>query len=79
MALIAESSVYDEGISIWKDMGSPRGWKGMGNIGTGRDLNDSRGSVFQVPYSYTPMPASEVVAAVTASECGAGNTCEFAQ
>lgn len=79
MAIIAENSVYDERISIWKDMGSPRGWKGIGNIGTGRDLNDSRGTVFDIPYSYTAMPASEVVAAVTSSECGAGNTCVFAQ
>lgn len=79
MALIAENSVYDETISIWKDMGSPRGWKGTGNIGTGRGLNDSYGIVFDIPYSYTAMPALEVVAAVTSSECGAGNTCEFAR
>ena len=40
-------------------------------------MNDSDGTVFTIPYSYTPMPASEVVAAVTSSNCGAGNTCTF--
>ncbi|WP_437324690.1 pectate lyase family protein [Sorangium sp. So ce381] len=78
MALIAENCVYDENRSIWTDMGSPRGWKGIGNQGTGDDLNDSRGTVFEIPYRYTPMPASQVVAAVTSKECGAGNTCTLA-
>ncbi|MBN1611382.1 MAG: hypothetical protein JW940_32410, partial [Polyangiaceae bacterium] len=75
MAAIAENCYYDEHISIWKDMGSPRGWKGIGNQGTGSDLNASMGSVFDIPYSYTPMPASEVVKAVASPDCGAGNTC----
>lgn len=79
MALIAENSVYDEKISIWKDMGSPRGWQGIGNIGTGQDLNASYGTVFTIPYDYTAIPASEVVATVMAAECGAGNTCQFVQ
>ncbi|WP_437276549.1 hypothetical protein WME90_35635 [Sorangium sp. So ce375] len=78
MALIAENCVYDENRSIWTDMGSPRGWKGIGNQGSGDDLNDSRGTVFEIPYRYTPMPASQVVAAVTSEECGAGNTCTLA-
>lgn len=78
MALIAENSVYDENQSIFKDMGSPRGWKGIGNEGSGSSLNDSRGSVFEIPYDYTAMPASEVVAAVTSADCGAGNTCTLA-
>jgi pectate lyase len=75
MALIAENSVYDENTSIWKDMGSPRGWRGTGNQGTASGLNDSRGTVFDIPYDYTSMPASEVMAAVTSPDCGAGNTC----
>ncbi len=79
MALIAESCVYQEGISIWTDMGSPRGWKGIGNEGTASDLNASRGTVFSIPYPYTPLPASKVVAAVTAATCGAGNTCRLAE
>lgn len=78
MALIAENSVYDENRAIFTDMGSPRGWKGIGNIGTGSSLNDSRGTVFTIPYSYTAMPASQVVAAVTSPNCGAGNTCTLA-
>jgi pectate lyase len=78
MALIAENSVYDENGSIWTDMGSPRGWRGSGNEGTASNLNDSRGSVFDIPYSYTAMPASQVVSAVTASDCGAGNSCTLA-
>jgi pectate lyase len=78
MALIAENSVYDEDRSIFTDMGSPRGWKGIGNQGSGDDLNDSFGAVFTIPYTYTALPASQVVAAVTSSDCGAGNTCTFA-
>jgi pectate lyase len=79
MALIAENSVYEENLSIWTDMGSPRGWRGIGNIGSGSDLNASRGSVFEIPYDYTAMPASEVVAAVTSPDCGAGNTCTLSR
>ncbi len=79
MALIAENSVYSENRSIWTDMGSPRGWKGVGNIGTGSNLNATQGTVFTIPYGYTPLPASSVVAAVTSSACGAGNTCTFAR
>lgn len=79
MALIAENNVYDEDRSIWTDMGDPRGWKGIGNIGTASNMNDSRGSVFDIPYAYTALPASEVVAAVTSDECGAGNTCVLAE
>jgi pectate lyase len=75
MAMIAENSVYEENGSIWKDMGSPRGWKGIGNIGSASGLEDSRGSVFEIPYEYTAMPASDVKDAVLSPECGAGNTC----
>jgi len=75
MALIAENCYYDEDLSIWTDMGSPRGWRGIGNQGTGDNLNASMGTVFDIPYDYTPIPASQVVAAVTSSDCGAGNTC----
>jgi pectate lyase len=75
MALIAENCVYDEDRSIWTDMGSPRGWKGVGNQGTADNMNTSQGTVFTIPYSYTPLPASQVKAAVTSQDCGAGNTC----
>ncbi|HSC88130.1 MAG TPA: hypothetical protein VLC09_12695, partial [Polyangiaceae bacterium] len=77
MALIAENCFYDEDRSIWTDMGSPRGWKGVGNAGTADNMNTSFGSVFTIPYAYTAMPASQVVAAVTSSDCGAGNSCTF--
>jgi hypothetical protein len=43
------------------------------------NMNDSRGSVFSIPYGYPAIPASEVKAAVTTSNCGAGNTCQLAQ
>lgn len=78
MALIAENCVYHENRSIWTDMGSPRGWQGIGNEGTASNMNASMGTVFDIPYSYTPMPASQVVAAVTSENCGAGNTCTLA-
>lgn len=77
MALIAEKSVYDENRSIWTDLDSPRGRKGIDNIGTGLNLNGSTGTVFDIPYAYTAMPASEVVDAVTSDDCGSGNTCNF--
>jgi pectate lyase len=79
MAMIAENSVYDENRSIWKDMGSPRGWKGIGNIGSASGLTESRGSVFDIPYEYTAMPADQVKEAVTSPDCGAGNTCTLQQ
>jgi pectate lyase len=79
MAVIAENSVYEEGGSIWTDMGSPRGWQGIGNIGSAGGLDDSFGSVFDIPYEYTALPAEEVVDAVMATECGAGNTCVLAR
>lgn len=75
MALIAENSVYEEKLSIWTDMGSPRGWKGIGNEGTASNMNASMGTVFEIPYKYAAMPASQVVKAVTAEKGGAGNTC----
>ena len=75
MALIAEQSVYEENGSIWTDMGSPRGWLGIGNIGSASGLDDSQGTVFEIPYDYTALPAAEVKAAVTSPNCGAGNTC----
>ncbi len=78
MALIAENNVYEEKLSIWTDMGSPRGWKGTGNEGTASNMNTSQGTVFSIPYSYTALPASQVVKAVTAAKCGAGNTCTLA-
>jgi len=78
MALIAENSVYNTSDDeIFTDMTSPRGWLGTGNIGTAGGLNESRGTVFDIPYAYTPMPAAEVESAVTASMGGAGNTCSF--
>jgi pectate lyase len=78
MALIAENNFYDEKLSIWTDMGSPRGWKGIGNEGTASNMNATMGTVFDIPYAYTALPASQVVKAVTAAACGAGNTCMLA-
>jgi pectate lyase len=78
MSLIAENCVYNTSDDeIFTNMGSPRGWRGTGNIGTAGGLNEEQGSIFTVPYSYSAMPASEVEAAVTAPNGGAGNTCTF--
>ena len=75
MSIIAEYCYYDEpGSSVFFSMGSPKGWKGIGNEGTAKGMNDSYGSVFSIPYSYTHIPASQVKDAVTASSGGAGNT-----
>lgn len=79
MSLIAENSYYEEpGQSIFTDMGSPLGWRGIGNAGNASNMNDSRGTVFSIPYQYTAMPASQVKQVVTSSNCGAGNTCKLA-
>jgi pectate lyase len=50
MAMIAAPSVCEKKGSIWTDLGKPHGWLGIGNIGAGSDLNDARGTVFDIPY-----------------------------
>jgi pectate lyase len=75
LSLIAERCYYDiPGKSVFRGNYGPTGWKGIGNEGTATGMNDSSGSVFTIPYSYTAMSASEAKAAVT-STYGAGNTC----
>ena len=48
-----------------------------GNIGTAQEVNQEWGTVFEIPYDYNLMPASEVKATVTAVAGGSGNTCIF--
>ena len=79
MALIAEGCYYDvPGKSVFFTMGGAhKGWKGIGNEGTAKGLNDSTGSVFTIPYQYSVMSASDAKAAVTSPNCGVGNTCRL--
>ncbi|MBX2858150.1 MAG: ricin-type beta-trefoil lectin domain protein [Cellvibrionaceae bacterium] len=78
MSLIAENNYYDvPGKNTFFSMGSPTGWQGSGNKGTARNLNDSFGQTFSIPYSYSKMSADQAKAVVTSSSCGAGNTCNF--
>ena len=79
MALIAEGCYYDvPGKSVFFTMGGAhKGWKGIGNEGTAKGLNDSTGSVFTIPYQYSVMSASDAKAAVTSPNCGVGNTCQL--
>ena len=79
MSLIAENCHYEvPGNDVFRSSGGEHtGWQGIGNIGNADDMNDSEGTVFTIPYSYSAMPASEVEAAVTEPDSGAGNTCTF--
>lgn len=80
MSIIAEGCFYD--MSIWRknDLffaigAGPASWKGVGNRGNAKGMNSSRDKVFNIPYSYHKIPASDAKAAITSPNCGAGNTC----
>ena len=79
MQLLAEGCTYDNpGKPAFFTMGGAHtGWKGIGNEGTAKNVNDSTGSVFKPPYSYSVMPASQAKAAILSSKCGVGNTCDL--
>lgn len=78
MSMIAENCYYDEPRkAVFFSKGSPTGWKGIGNEGTARLMNDSNGTVFTIPYEYTTIPASQVMDVVTAPVGGAGNTVQL--
>ncbi len=62
-----------------REWGSSKGWLATGNEGTASGMNSSKGSVFDIPYSYSLVAASQVNALVSASVGGAGNTCTFRQ
>jgi pectate lyase len=78
MSLIAENCHYEvPGNDVFRGGEDTTGFQGIGNIGSADGMNDSEGTVFTIPYSYSAMPASEVEAAVTDPDSGAGNTCIF--
>lgn len=52
-------------------------WKGIGNKGTAKGMNDSEGSVFTIPYPYTTTSPSVTRSRILASNGGAGNTCSL--
>jgi pectate lyase len=80
LSLIAENCYYDiPGKSIFRGNKGPTGYKGIGNEGTADGLDDSFGTVFDIPYSYTAMSATEARDAITSPDCGAGNTCQLMQ
>lgn len=55
-------------------------YRATGNQGTaGGSLNMSKGNVFDAPYAYDLIAASEVEKVVTHANCGAGNTCVLEQ
>ena len=76
MAIIAENSYYDtrsdKDIFFTKG-GEHKGWKGIGNKGTGKNLNVSTGTVFTIPYKYPKVSASDAKKMIT-SKYGVGNT-----
>lgn len=51
--------------------------RAVNNSGTASGMNQTIGSVFSIPYSFTAIASSQVKARVTASSGGAGNTCTF--
>lgn len=76
MSIIAENCYYKtrEDKNIFFTMGGEhKGWKGKNNKGTGKNLNDSEGSVFEIPYNYSKVSASKAKKMIT-SEYGVGNT-----
>jgi Pectate lyase len=81
MTLLAEGCYYDvSGKSVFFTMGGQHtGWKGIGNEGTAKGMNDSEGSIFSPPYSYSVKSASEAKSAILSSNCGVGNTCNLQQ
>ncbi len=52
--------------------------RAINNSGTASGMNQTSGTVFSIPYSFTPINSSQVKARVTATSGGAGNTCTFA-
>lgn len=78
MALIAENSYYNtrEDRPIFFSKGEHKGWKGNGNKGTGKKLNDIEGSVFEIPYKYDKVSALKAKEMIQ-SEYGVGNTKYF--
>jgi Pectate lyase len=81
MTLLAEGCYYDvPNKSVFFTMGGEHtGWKGIGNEGTSKNLNDSEGTIFTPPYTYSVMSASDAKRAITSSDCGVGNTCLLQQ
>jgi pectate lyase len=80
IAMIIENCFYDVSSgtpAIKADFGTPRGWKAFGNEGNAEGMNSEQGTVFDIPYTYTAIPASEVQDAITSPDGGAGNTCTF--
>jgi len=80
MSMVVENNHMDvasrvPAIKEWG--GSVTGYRSTGNIGTAKDMNREKGSVFKVPYKYDLVPASQVKAMLTNPKCGAGNTCTF--
>lgn len=76
---LVENCFYEinSGRPAFSSFGDSAAWKGVGNEGNAEGLNSSQGTVFTPPYTYTKLPASQVKAAVTDSDCGAGNSCTF--
>jgi len=80
ISMIIENCFYEVSSgtqAIRAAYGTPTGWKATGNEGNAEGMNSQQGSVFNIPYSYTKIPASQVKAAITASNGGAGNTCQL--
>ena len=76
LSIIAEYCYYDvPGTLVFRGAHGPTGWKGIGNEGTAIGMNESYGTIFEIPYDYTAMTATEAKAAVTSPNGGAGNTC----
>ncbi len=79
MSIIVEGCYYDvPGRDVFFTMGGEHiGWKGINNEGSARNMNDSEGRVFEIPYKYTVTSASTAKSQILKKNGGAGNTCSL--
>ena len=79
MSIIAEGCYYDVPgqIVFFTKGGEHTGWKGIDNEGSARDMNDSEGDVFEIPYNYKVTSASDAKSKILKKKGGAGNTCNL--
>ena len=76
MSIIAEKCYYDvPNEEVFFSMGTHIGWKGIGNEGSAKGMNNTEGKVFVVPYTYKSTSASVARDLIMSSKSGAGNKC----
>lgn len=78
VAVIAENNVFNmPGVRGIRRSSALRGMLAQGNIGSSDDKNWTEGEVFNIPYEYTLVDATDVEAMLKTKKGGAGNTVTF--